>query len=420
MNNIYKFIRSIGLNHLTRKVNKNLTVSVMTLLSCCAMVGCGGGGGSSKAASPATNALSGTAAIGTALASATVTAHCSSGTTSTVTNANGSYSLLLSGLTLPCILQATSDGTNYYYSAAYTGQTTANITPLTQVILANALGATTDPATAFASAISAVANKLTSANIATATANITAALVQMGVPIPNGTNPITGQFTASTTQTTGDAMDASIDAFMSALKNANTSLTTLSTGLASTATAAAAASYLSTTGLVYQSSPALMTFATTSYSLQSFPLFSGLVSFTNTQIIYAIDVDPTTSRRSYVYLRGTFSDPGASSALAANLAGVSGTITTIIHADENLNPIATITNLNINEATFESIIENQKDLYYLWQLISQSNGGLQIAGVGKGITCPTPVVTSNAQTASTTTTVSNQNIKTFFANSCVP
>jgi hypothetical protein len=391
----------------------------MTLLCCTAIVGCGGGGGSSKAVTPATNTLSGTAAIGTALASATVTAHCSSGTTSTVTNTNGSYSLLLNGLTLPCILQATSGG-NTYYSAAYTGQATANITPLTQVILANALGATTDPATAFASAITAVANKLTFANIATATTNITAALVQMGVPIPNGTNPITGQFTASTTQTTGDTMDASIDAFMSALKNANTSLTTLSTGLASTTTAASAASYLSSAGLVYQSSAAVMTLATNSYSLQSFPLFSGLVSFTNTQIIYAIDVDPTTNRRSYVYLRGTFSDPGASSALAANLAGVSGTITTIIHADENLNPIATITNLNINEATFESIIENQKDLYYLWQLISQSNGGLQIAGIGKSITCPTPIITSNAQAASTTTTANNQNIKTFFANSCVP
>ena len=73
-----------------------------------------GGSGSSVASNLS---LSGTAASGAALAGATVDVKCASGSTSTTTNADGSYTLTVSGGALPCMVRATSSDSATVYHA---------------------------------------------------------------------------------------------------------------------------------------------------------------------------------------------------------------------------------------------------------------------------------------------------------------
>jgi hypothetical protein len=101
------------------------------------LVGCGGsscigldscGGGTST---PGV-ALSGTAATGNALASATVSASCAQGSGSTVSDGGGHYAISLNAV-LPCILTVTSGGISLH-SLAFAGGT-FNTTPETELML---------------------------------------------------------------------------------------------------------------------------------------------------------------------------------------------------------------------------------------------------------------------------------------------
>ena len=113
------------------------------LLSAC-------GGGSDTGSGPGFASLTGTAATGAAIAGAAVTAKCVVGTKSGVTNADGTFTLLLDGgQVAPCLLKVTKAGPpllDLYGFAANTGN--VNITPLTDLTINRALGAS--PATAFA------------------------------------------------------------------------------------------------------------------------------------------------------------------------------------------------------------------------------------------------------------------------------
>ena len=116
---------------------------------------CGGGGGNDASptvvAKPATT-FSGTAATGAAMAGATVSINCASGTGTATTAANGSYTKDITDVTLPCVLKATSsDGKTVLHSittpstgASANSAQVANITPLTQLLVASLAG--TDPA----------------------------------------------------------------------------------------------------------------------------------------------------------------------------------------------------------------------------------------------------------------------------------
>jgi hypothetical protein len=102
--------------------------------ACFGLDGCDGGNGMPRVA------LSGTAAIGKALASAMVTFSCASGSGSTLSDGGGHYSITFNA-TLPCILAVTSDGTTLH-SLAFAGGT-FNMTPETElmfVYLASQLG----------------------------------------------------------------------------------------------------------------------------------------------------------------------------------------------------------------------------------------------------------------------------------------
>jgi hypothetical protein len=147
----------------------------LSQIACVAALGllvtaCGGGGGSSSSSgtgntpTPASTTLTGTAATGAAIANGTVTAHCVTGTATTTTAADGSFTLdLSSGQTPPCMLQVTKAGTppiELYGFANSSGH--VNITTLTDMALAKALGAT-NASTAFGGFNSTTAATLNSA-----------------------------------------------------------------------------------------------------------------------------------------------------------------------------------------------------------------------------------------------------------------
>lgn len=101
------------------------------------LVGCGGSacigfdGCVGESVTPSV-AVSGTAAVGKALASAMVSFSCASGSGSTLSDGGGHYSITFNA-TLPCILTVTSGGTTLH-SLAFAGGT-FNTTPETELML---------------------------------------------------------------------------------------------------------------------------------------------------------------------------------------------------------------------------------------------------------------------------------------------
>jgi hypothetical protein len=93
-----------------------------------ALFACGGGSGGS---SP-TATINGTAAIGSALANATVQITCKNGSGSTTTNSNGAFSATFA-FDGPCVLTATQGSVVVQSLAAGAG--TSNVTPLTTLLL---------------------------------------------------------------------------------------------------------------------------------------------------------------------------------------------------------------------------------------------------------------------------------------------
>lgn len=191
------------------------------------LVACGGGAGGGSGSSGLT--VSGTAATGAAIANGTVSVKCATGTGTATTNSDGSYTVTISGGTAPCLLKATATDakgvTTDLYSAVEAGQTTANITPLTQLVVANALG--TDPATVFTAGLSnGNASNLSSTALGTAVTKVQTVLSSYGVDL-TGVDPLKATLTAATENATGNALDQKIDGLMTALKSAGVSLSTV-------------------------------------------------------------------------------------------------------------------------------------------------------------------------------------------------
>ena len=123
----------------------------LSVVALAVLAACGGGGSSSTsditAAPPTGVSLSGTAATGMALMSAAIKVVCSGGTAATTTtDPSGSYSISLTGGTLPCMVQATgkdskNNDVTLYSVIAGSGPGTAvlNITPLTDAVVAQTL-----------------------------------------------------------------------------------------------------------------------------------------------------------------------------------------------------------------------------------------------------------------------------------------
>lgn len=181
-------------------------------LALAALTACGGGGGgSSGAAVPTTSTpIAGTAAVGKAIGGGTVTAKCATGSASTVSAADGSFSLSTSMLTAPCLLQISFGvPVQRLHSIAVTAGRT-NITPITE--LATALTfSNADLPTLYSTVTN---NQLTQAAIGLSGASqrALAALTSQSLAFPTGFDPISGPLVPlSSTQTIGDVHDQLLD-----------------------------------------------------------------------------------------------------------------------------------------------------------------------------------------------------------------
>ena len=237
------------MNTITPHVRPAATLALA--LSTAVLLGGCGGGSSSPAPTPAPTppvasfvgvTLTGTAATGAALAGAKVEAKCGTVTGTATSAADGSYALKIDNAALPCLLRATSaDAATVLHSVAEgTGAAaaTANITPVSELVVAKAVGSTSTPAAAFVANTALTAAQLTAAKTA-----VIAALK----PITDlsGIDPLNTAFKAANGSVAGDATDKKLDALMAALATGKTTLGALATAVLQAPDAAAAAAAVS-------------------------------------------------------------------------------------------------------------------------------------------------------------------------------
>lgn len=195
----------------------------ITPLAAAVLVACGGGGGGTSSSAT----VAGTAATGAAIASGSVTLKCVSGTTSAVTTGtDGSFTVDVSGVTLPCLARVDykdASGTAQKLHS-YVGATgTANITPVTDLVVSKlAAGAST---TAFDTFDASKVKALTAAQVQTAIAAVRTYLAELGVDITNfPADPLGSKFTPAVGSTAGDKADKVLDELAAKLKAAGKKL----------------------------------------------------------------------------------------------------------------------------------------------------------------------------------------------------
>ncbi|WP_175699234.1 hypothetical protein [Burkholderia ambifaria] len=118
--------------HFTRPALGALCVAALATLAGCNGEACFGVDACFNDNNTQTVALSGTAATGGALASASVTVSCARGSATTLTDGGGNYRVTVNAV-LPCVIGVASGGTSLH-SLAYAGGT-FNTTPETELML---------------------------------------------------------------------------------------------------------------------------------------------------------------------------------------------------------------------------------------------------------------------------------------------
>jgi hypothetical protein len=195
------------------------TASIVALAALTACGGGGGGGSASAGGAAASNTLGGTAAIGLPIVGAMVKVSCAAGASlsSGATSNQGAWQVTLADQKFPCAVELLggsingATNTTSYHSIA-TAPGTINITPLTDMLVANMAGSAT-PSTWFASV------GVTPALLAgVSQAQVDVALSKMRAAFPLLTalasaNPLTAKFNPIT----GDSTDDTLEALKSAI-----------------------------------------------------------------------------------------------------------------------------------------------------------------------------------------------------------
>ena len=203
--------------------------------------------------------LKGVAASGVAMSSATVSAVCTGSSTpiTATTNSDGSYSMTFpAGVYAPCLVSATTTDltgkTQTFYSTVASDTSSsnavANITPITQLIVAAALGSEPTSATV----LSSVADKLNTTNLSSSTTLVQTGLSgSLGVPSDAIKSPLNDSIAAASLDSgvNSNPQDSAIDRIMSLLNVASTSISKLAA--------------LFTSGSVSNIASSVTTFATT-------------------------------------------------------------------------------------------------------------------------------------------------------------
>lgn len=210
------------------------TLPMITLLSL--LAACGGGGGSGPSGPSTTLTLKGTAAKGAAIARSTVEAKCNGGSGSAVTADDGSYTIGLTSGNSPCVLKVGTTSGDLHSVAAGGGSTlTANLTPVTQLIVASLTG--TDPANFYSGFSAGDAPALTTASVDAAQAAVAAVLKNNGVDTAAAGNLLTGNLVAANGSTSGNAQDQLLDTLAGKLGSAGITLAQLTTAVVQSAPA---------------------------------------------------------------------------------------------------------------------------------------------------------------------------------------
>jgi 5'-nucleotidase len=171
-----------------------------------ALLGCGG-------SSDPSVTVTGVAATGMAMSGATISVMCVNGQPNTSKTAtDGSYSIQASGA-FPCMLEA-SDATHKLHSVANGSgsSTSANITPLTEQMVASLSSDSVDTAAFFAAFGASNAATVAPAKLAAAQTQVLANLSANGVDTSALKDLIGDKLVAKTATQSGNAMDIVLDA----------------------------------------------------------------------------------------------------------------------------------------------------------------------------------------------------------------
>jgi hypothetical protein len=209
------------------KINTVLAFQiVLTTLASACLVACGGGGGASGSTD---SQLSGVAAYGSPLASASITVFDSAGkSVSTTAGIDGSYSANVTGFTAPLLVKASGtsgDAVKEYLAlittAPQAGKTgTANVTPLTHAIVTIASSDGTNP-NEFTS--TEILKTLDTNKVSIALSNLQASLsnVLLNAQLPATFDPMTAPFKADR----NNGADILLDTIKVAVSDQGVSLT---------------------------------------------------------------------------------------------------------------------------------------------------------------------------------------------------
>jgi len=185
-----------------------ISAAVVTLTAC------GGGGGGSTGPDGTVSRVTGVAATGLAIDNGRVTLKCVTGTTSaTATGTDGSFSIDVSSVTLPCVARVTyTDSANAQKKLHSLVSTTGNvnITPVTDLLVAKL---SNGPAAAAFDSFDAVKVKsYTKDQVSAATATVKTYLHDLGVDTSKLPDDVIGNtFKAATSSTKGDDFDKVLD-----------------------------------------------------------------------------------------------------------------------------------------------------------------------------------------------------------------
>jgi hypothetical protein len=185
------------------------------------LAACGGGGGSgNNAAGPLT--LSGVAATGAAIANGSITAKCQGASVTGTSGSDGQYNLAVIGGSLPCMLQiASSDVGTLYSVATETSGGKANITPMTDAIVAAALPAGSYVDDVFSPDVPDIKTLLSVDRVQTAQDTVIATVKAVAPTVDfTGVDPLKDVFTAANGSTKGTGQDMLLDLFKVQLSTA--------------------------------------------------------------------------------------------------------------------------------------------------------------------------------------------------------
>ncbi|MDZ7855246.1 hypothetical protein [Sphaerotilus sp.] len=223
----------------TMQTNRaGLPATMKTLATAAALValaGCGGGGSDSTTGGTTTLGpltLSGVVAARAVATGNSVDVKCASGTGTATSNADGSYTVTVTDGQLPCVLRAkgTTDG-DLYSVATGTGRTaTANLTPLTQLVVASMAGGA--PATFYDNFGADMGALVTPARAEAALGTVQTDLTARGINTAGIGNPITAPLVPVGTSQTANPYGEVLAGLEAGLTTGGTTLAQLVTAVA--------------------------------------------------------------------------------------------------------------------------------------------------------------------------------------------